>query len=447
MDIVIRLKEDAQWGTSVTDTVLNANQNRDVDTLTKNSVNSPPDQPCETSSIEAGRVRDSYLTPRSLTPEAWLSPYQGIPSSGASEQDADTPVSEVFVATDIAPIPPSPSLAAWIVTAVPHTQGYDCRVEPFLFAQDQIRQQVQQHEAVSKSVAEQLHQFNPLQRARILEHVRDQSLELNSVGELCRQQVPSVLGDVEVSVLPRTTRLPDLMVPANVIMRSNNPLPQALDAGGWMDLDHSMAPSSHKDAVEVPMWSGSKDTWASTDGSHFQPLCARTGREQECADEKEVQCGPESGLGAMQSNNDRPAPAAVLSIRRKAPPPSSNIITATALYDFEPAEHDGEELAFRQGETIEIVERSRALEEDGWCRARIKDRRKVGLVLLDFVKEVKSSRREHSQRKHTHARAKSRESTRKPASPLRQHDSHSRGQLSKDSTVDEFIAAWTTAYD
>ena len=75
-------------------------------------------------------------------------------------------------------------------------------------------------------------------------------------------------------------------------------------------------------------------------------------------------------------------------VRRRAPPPPRKVILATALFDFEPEEADGEELTFKEGDTIEIVEKSKTLEEDGWCRARVKGQRKLGLAPLEYLEEL-----------------------------------------------------------
>ena len=74
-------------------------------------------------------------------------------------------------------------------------------------------------------------------------------------------------------------------------------------------------------------------------------------------------------------------------VRRKAPPPPRKVLLATALYAFEPEEADGEELAFNEGDIIEIVEKNNELEADGWCRARIKGQRKLGLAPMDYLEE------------------------------------------------------------
>ncbi len=72
-------------------------------------------------------------------------------------------------------------------------------------------------------------------------------------------------------------------------------------------------------------------------------------------------------------------------IRRKAPPPPRKLIAAKALYDFEPEEDNDEELAFKEGDDIEIVEKTSALEEEGWCRARVKGQKKLGLAPLEYL--------------------------------------------------------------
>lgn len=71
-------------------------------------------------------------------------------------------------------------------------------------------------------------------------------------------------------------------------------------------------------------------------------------------------------------------------VRRKAPPPPKRFVLAKALYDFEP-ENNNEELAFKEGDEIEVIERNAVLEEDGWCRARLKGSKKLGLAPLEYL--------------------------------------------------------------
>lgn len=75
-------------------------------------------------------------------------------------------------------------------------------------------------------------------------------------------------------------------------------------------------------------------------------------------------------------------------VRRKAPPPPKKILAAKALYDFEPEEDNDEELAFKQGDDIEIIEKTAALEEEGWCRAKVKGQKKLGLAPLEYLEIV-----------------------------------------------------------
>ena len=72
-------------------------------------------------------------------------------------------------------------------------------------------------------------------------------------------------------------------------------------------------------------------------------------------------------------------------IRRKAPPPPRR---AKALYHFEPDDGNDEELAFKEGDTIDVMTNSAdatELEEQGWCKARVKGTRKIGLVPLEYI--------------------------------------------------------------
>ena len=71
-------------------------------------------------------------------------------------------------------------------------------------------------------------------------------------------------------------------------------------------------------------------------------------------------------------------------VRRKAPPPPKKFVLAKALYDFEPENND-EELAFKEGDEIEVIERNAILDEDGWCRARLKGSKKLGLAPLEYM--------------------------------------------------------------
>ena len=76
-------------------------------------------------------------------------------------------------------------------------------------------------------------------------------------------------------------------------------------------------------------------------------------------------------------------------VRRKAPPPPKKVILARALYDFDPENDEGgEELTFFEGDILEIVEKNQKLEDDGWCRARIKGQKKIGLAPLDYLEEL-----------------------------------------------------------
>ena len=77
-------------------------------------------------------------------------------------------------------------------------------------------------------------------------------------------------------------------------------------------------------------------------------------------------------------------------VRRKAPPPPKKVILAKALYDFEPEddEEGGGELTFSEGDILEIVEKNKQLEDDGWCRARVKGQKQIGLAPLNYLEEL-----------------------------------------------------------
>ncbi|KAG8530049.1 uncharacterized protein KY384_005531 [Bacidia gigantensis] len=78
-------------------------------------------------------------------------------------------------------------------------------------------------------------------------------------------------------------------------------------------------------------------------------------------------------------------------VRRKAPPPPKKtvLLVAKALYDFERDANDDEELSFKEGDELEIVEKSASLEQDGWCKVRVKgNTTKVGLAPLDYLEII-----------------------------------------------------------
>lgn len=95
---------------------------------------------------------------------------------------------------------------------------------------------------------------------------------------------------------------------------------------------------------------------------------------------------PSSIVSAASSGHPAAYPfPAKKPVRRKAPPPPKNFIPAKAMYDFEPEEDNDEELAFKEGDDIEIIERTSALGEEGWCRARVKGQKKLGLAPLEYL--------------------------------------------------------------
>ena len=77
-------------------------------------------------------------------------------------------------------------------------------------------------------------------------------------------------------------------------------------------------------------------------------------------------------------------------IRRKAPPPPKKFIPAKALYDFEPDADNEEELGFHEDDEIEIIEKNATMDEDGWCRARVKGSKRIGLVPLEYLEIVET---------------------------------------------------------
>lgn len=52
-------------------------------------------------------------------------------------------------------------------------------------------------------------------------------------------------------------------------------------------------------------------------------------------------------------------------VRRKTPPPPSKFLAAKTLYDFEPEKNNDEKLAFKEGDEIEIMEKTAALKKEG----------------------------------------------------------------------------------
>lgn len=90
---------------------------------------------------------------------------------------------------------------------------------------------------------------------------------------------------------------------------------------------------------------------------------------------------------AASSFLEKPKPTA---IRRKAPPPPKKFVPAKALYDFEPDPDNEEELGFKEDDEIEIIEKTAAMEAAGWCRARVKGSKRIGLVPLEYVEIVEN---------------------------------------------------------
>ena len=66
------------------------------------------------------------------------------------------------------------------------------------------------------------------------------------------------------------------------------------------------------------------------------------------------------------------------------------IATVIALYAFEP--EYSEELGFKKGDILEIIEESKVLEESGWCLARLKRKTQIGLVPLEYFVEPQPQR-------------------------------------------------------
>ena len=129
------------------------------------------------------------------------------------------------------------------------------------------------------------------------------------------------------------------------------------------------SPSSNKPtAVLTPSFSASSSSPLTTSASYFPTTAAPS----------------PAPLPSESLVNKRPASV----IRRKAPPPPRKFTPAKALYDFAPEDEGGEELVFHEGDDIEIMEKSEELENDGWCKARVKGSTKIGLAPLEYLKEV-----------------------------------------------------------
>ncbi|MCJ1292701.1 hypothetical protein MMC34_004254 [Xylographa carneopallida] len=130
----------------------------------------------------------------------------------------------------------------------------------------------------------------------------------------------------------------------------------------------NLSPAYMPPTVVTPSFSASSNSPSTTSASYFSPATAPS----------------PAPLPSEPLITKRPASV----IRRKAPPPPRKFTPAKALYDFVPEDESGEELTFHEGDDIEIMEKSEELENDGWCKARVKGTTKIGLAPLEYLKEV-----------------------------------------------------------
>jgi SH3 domain len=72
---------------------------------------------------------------------------------------------------------------------------------------------------------------------------------------------------------------------------------------------------------------------------------------------------------------------------RFAPPPP-RVVRAVAMYDFEPEGNEGQELAFRAGDMIEIIAKTKELDIGGWCTARVQGSWKTALAPISYLHEL-----------------------------------------------------------
>jgi hypothetical protein len=87
------------------------------------------------------------------------------------------------------------------------------------------------------------------------------------------------------------------------------------------------------------------------------------------------------------TTNSFPFPRAGSIVRKKAPKRVVKVYPlAKALEDWDPEEDDEDYLPFKEGDILEVLDKSAELEADDWWRARIKGTTKSGLVPLDFLK-------------------------------------------------------------
>ena len=98
---------------------------------------------------------------------------------------------------------------AWTVTtsALPY-RGFKCEVVPLRISQEEVQAHIQDHQRHARSVLKQIGELNFQQRSEILKHVKDNDGELVSVGKLCRQQLPCILGDLDIDIVLWTVRAP-----------------------------------------------------------------------------------------------------------------------------------------------------------------------------------------------------------------------------------------------
>ena len=122
---------------------------------------------------------------------------------------------------------------AWTLTTVPTlSDGLTCTIEPLRIPQTQIQAHLRDQQRQTQSVLKQMERLNSYQRTKILAHAGKSPGELVSVGELCRQQISCIVGDIEVAVLLWIKQMPSIekhYADTDLELRANSSAPSVVD--------------------------------------------------------------------------------------------------------------------------------------------------------------------------------------------------------------------------